>query len=53
MALRYKDAGNRQIRENDGQYSITVDSSMLFPSDRVCDFCLEIMRHCPFRDRFV
>jgi hypothetical protein len=21
--------------------------------DRVCDFCLEIMRHCPFRDRFV
>ncbi|PUB50005.1 hypothetical protein AC520_3565 [Enterobacter sp. OLF] len=57
MALRYKDAGNRQI-PGKKQWAIFYhcggipQCSSLY-HERVCCFCLEIMRHRPFCDRFV
>ncbi|EGK58778.1 hypothetical protein HMPREF9086_3271 [Enterobacter hormaechei ATCC 49162] len=56
MALRYIDAGNRQILGRK-QWAIFYHCGpipqcrSLYPV-RDCCFCLEIMRHSPFCDRF-
>jgi hypothetical protein len=57
MALRYKDAGNRQIL-GEKQWAIfyhceAIPQCCSLNRARVYGFCLEIMRHRPFRDRFV